>query len=177
MAMVWVDRVTGFNSPLTLADHYRGIEEESLVEMVPEAIREHFATAQNLVLYSWFVYRFIPVAQLHLYSCLEFALRDRLGLDNEEKPPTLDRLLKTAHKRGLFDGVTFRDRHRTAHPRLRPGSPAMTDGEWFMWLMADYIKYFRNNLAHGAITLMPDGGRALRVVSDAVNHLYRPATA
>lgn len=53
----------------------------------------------------------------------------------------------------------------------------MTDGEWFMWLMADYIKYFRNNLAHGAITLMPDGGRALRVVSDAVNHLYRPATA
>jgi hypothetical protein len=174
MEAVWVNHKTGERTPFTLADHHAGVAAETLHNAVPGHIREHFATAQNLLLYSWFVYRFISVAQLHLYSCLEFAIRDKLGLDDEEKPPALRRLFALAKERELFRGATFRDRHLATHPRLKSGEPTMDDGDWFLWLIADYIAYFRNTLAHGSITLMPDGGRALRLVADAVNHLYQP---
>jgi hypothetical protein len=162
---------TGKDAGVTVAHHHEWLARENLGEGVPEYIRDHFATAKNLLLYSWFVYRFIPVAQLHLYSCLEFAFRDRLGLNNE-KPPALRRLILLAQSAGLLDGVTIRERRAPHFHKLRDDDPAATDAVWFFNHMASYIGYFRNNLAHGAITLMPDGGRSLRVVRDVVSHLY-----
>ena len=159
-----------------LADVHRSLEADVLTAAgVPERLRDHYETCRNLILYSWFVYRFVPVAQLHLYSCLEFALRVRLGRDDDEKPPTFEPLLSLAKQQGVFDGVYFRTRHEESWPPIRKGNPEDSDAEWFFDVMAKYLRYFRNNLAHGSITLMPDGGIALRVVCDAVNHLFRAA--
>jgi len=47
-----------------------------LNDTVPEKIREHFETTKNLLLYSWFVYRFIPVAEFHAATTLEYALKE-----------------------------------------------------------------------------------------------------
>ena len=167
-----VNNVTGERTPITVAHHHSGLVGEDLGQSVPAHIRDHFVTAKNLLLYSWFVYRFIPVAQLHLYSCLEFALRDRLQLDHLERPPSLDRLFALARSEGVLEGVTIRERHVQKLPKLRDDDPDGTDAVWFFNHMAPYIRYFRNNLAHGTITLMPDGGQSLRVVRDVVEHLY-----
>ena len=63
--------------PITMAERHAEIAAISLTAYAPEFIREHFETAKNLLLYAWFVYRFIPVAELHAYSTVEMALKER----------------------------------------------------------------------------------------------------
>jgi hypothetical protein len=41
----------------TLADFHRSAESIQLHPGVPEPIRNHFETARNLIIYSWFYYR------------------------------------------------------------------------------------------------------------------------
>lgn len=48
---------------------------------VPLHVRQLFETAKNLSLYSWFVYRFHPIAQLIGHSSLEQALKERVARD------------------------------------------------------------------------------------------------
>lgn len=69
------NRVTGARRDRTLRDHYSGIESISLMQSVPESVRQQFDAARNLLLYSWFVYSFIPIAQLHAFSSVEYAIR------------------------------------------------------------------------------------------------------
>jgi hypothetical protein len=96
---------------------------------VPAPIREHFNTGKNLLLYAWFVYRFIPVAELHAYSTVEMALRERAKL--EGRPERLDRkgravpwkfseLLQMAVKERWIvdDGFTVVRRRREANAEL-----------------------------------------------------------
>jgi hypothetical protein len=54
---------------------YARLAEIKLNEAAPQDVRQLFETAKNLSLYSWFVYRFHPVASFIAYSCLEAALR------------------------------------------------------------------------------------------------------
>jgi len=63
--------------PITLEDQHGRVVELTLHDGVSEGIRIQFETTKNLYLYSWFVYRFYPVAQHHAYTCLELALRER----------------------------------------------------------------------------------------------------
>jgi len=65
--------------PKMLDDHYESVAEITLHDGVPEQIRVQFETCRNLYLYSWFVYRFHPVAKTSAYACLELALRTRFG--------------------------------------------------------------------------------------------------
>lgn len=67
------------NQPLTIEYQHEAIVEIVLHQNVPEDIRIQFETTKNLYLYAWFVFRFYPVAELHAYTCLEFALRARFG--------------------------------------------------------------------------------------------------
>lgn len=62
----------------TVADQYESIRGSEFNAAVPHSIRVHFETAKNLYLYSWFVYRFYPVAEQQALTSLEFALRERL---------------------------------------------------------------------------------------------------
>ena len=67
-AIVVLDLDTREIRDRTLNDHYSSIDKISLDSTVPEEIRKQFDVARNLLLYSWFVYRFIPVAELHGYA-------------------------------------------------------------------------------------------------------------
>jgi len=49
-----------------------------LTKHVSPEIGSHFATAQILSVYDWFVFRFHAVAELHALSSVAFALRERL---------------------------------------------------------------------------------------------------
>lgn len=48
-----------------------------LQSCVPLHVRQLFETAKNLSLYSWFAFRFHPVAKLMGYASLERALKER----------------------------------------------------------------------------------------------------
>ncbi len=74
-----------------------------LTQHVPAAIREQFDVARNAFVYSWFVYEFATLAEQQCYAILEMALRHRLdptALPNTSRSLGLDKLIKTAVKRG-----------------------------------------------------------------------------
>lgn len=73
-----VNRLTGEAKPLSLRDKYQAVEMIALAQYVPDEIREHFDTARNLLVYSWFVYRFNQVAELHAFASLEFRTKDEV---------------------------------------------------------------------------------------------------
>ncbi|MEX2163173.1 MAG: hypothetical protein WD823_02865 [Sulfuricaulis sp.] len=107
--------------PITIEDQYRSVVRLILHDGVPEGIRIQFETTKNLYLYSWFVYRFYPVAQHHAYTCLELALRERFeaemllaGEQKREHGPGLRRLLTYAIAKGFLKNENFEVwRHRT----------------------------------------------------------------
>lgn len=100
--------------PLTIAYQYENVMVVKLHDGVPEGIRIQFETTKNLYLYSWFVYRFYPVAKHHAYACLELALRERFeaemiaaGEKKREFGPGLKRLLEYAASSGSLKDENF----------------------------------------------------------------------
>jgi len=81
LAYTFIDPVSGQMRPRVLADHYTLIAGFTLVGTAPDKVRVHFETARNLLLYAWFAYRFIPVAEMHAFSTVEMALRLKLGYE------------------------------------------------------------------------------------------------
>jgi hypothetical protein len=127
-----------------------------------------FLTARHLALYAWYVYRFNTVAQLQAYASLEYALRERLGHADDDRPPGLRVLLTEAIDIGLLDERRIRD---------WPGhagaiAPGYVSGDWLRRL-PEPVAMLRNDLARGSFTLNPDGGLTLRIVADIINQLYR----
>ena len=106
-AFVVMHTITGVIRPRTLEDHYAAIQKFSLSEFVPKDIKTHFETARNLLLYSWFVFRFNSVAEMQAYVSVEFALRERIG-NAAGKNPGMKRLLDYAIKSGLIKVKAFR---------------------------------------------------------------------
>lgn len=111
---------TGFR-PKTIADQHKAVADLTLHDGIPEGVRIQFETTKNLYLYSWFVYRFYPVAQHHAYTCLELALREcfeeellAAGEPKREHGPGLKRLLTYAVEKGFLKNENFEVwRHRT----------------------------------------------------------------
>lgn len=107
--------------PKRLEDQHRAVAGLVLHDRVPEGIRVQFETTKNLYLYSWFVYRFYPVAQHHAYTCLELALRECFeaamlvaGEPKREHGPGLKQLLTYAIEKGFLKNENFEVwRHRT----------------------------------------------------------------
>ncbi|MCL1142689.1 hypothetical protein [Shewanella gaetbuli] len=64
---------------------YDDIARFTLNKNVPEHIVIQYDTARNLYLYSFHVYRFYNVAQQHLFSALELAIKDGIGEDKLKK--------------------------------------------------------------------------------------------
>lgn len=157
--------------PGSLEGFHRVMAEIRLNEAVPQDIRNHFVTARHLVVYSWFVYPFVMLAQSHAYGTLEYALRVRLGRADDERPPTLRPLWDMAVKRGLLRDEGFRDwpgRHLAA-----PGAKPST--EWVRRI-SESLAGLRNDLAHGSFSLYPEHWRLLPMVADAINQLYPEAS-
>lgn len=168
--------------PIALAERYAAIAAISLKPCVPEYIREHFETAKNLLLYAWFVYRFIPVAELHAYSTVEMALKER-ATQASLQTRTLAPLLKIAIKRGWIVDEDFSNvrREREAMERewewrrqfgLAP-TPEESDAQRYCKMLLDSMPHLRNDLAHGSKTLHPGGVGTLAICADLINQLFK----
>jgi hypothetical protein len=165
--LVGIDRDTGEQRAITLEDMHRNAARIQLNKTVPQDIRDHFTTALNLGVYSWFVYRFTMVSQQQAYATLEWALRERLGTSAKRRRATFAELLTEAVDTEVLRGRAFR------HWVVIGGDPN-DDEAADAWLreMIDVIRNFRNDLAHGSFTLAPMHWMILNIVADAVNQLY-----
>lgn len=165
--------------PFTLEDHHANLEQIILDPEVPEYVRQHMETAKNLILYSWYAYRFIPVAELHAYSAFEMALRLRLNADYDKA--SFRRLLTEAIDKGLLktqDFAMFADPdpfpivtgNGLIDANLPPDIHARPD---FMQVWLRAIVELRNLLAHGSPSIWPSGVMTLNVIATAINSLFR----
>lgn len=167
---------------LTIEDYYSLIECVGVGPNVPNDIQDHFETARNLFLYSWFVYRFTPVAESHAYASVEFAIRERASQAGLKAPRGLRPLLEFAiSQRWIVDGG-FR-RYKEANAELRESLaeqgrmlPEATDDQAYTRSLCETLSYFRNDLAHGSVNLAAPGAAltALRTCADIINQLFPP---
>lgn len=110
-----------------LEKHHGQFDALQLRSSVPQEIQIQFATAKNLCLYAWFVYRFYPVAEHQALTCLEYALRRRFSerLPKEywnkypNNEPTLHPLLRYAIDTGVIQNAGFRRWHERAGQQAR----------------------------------------------------------
>lgn len=188
--------------PITLADRYEDIQSFELNLAVPHSIRVHFETAKNLYLYSWFVYRFFPVAEQQALASLEFALRERLPpLEGTAKgKPQFEGLalrLRRARELGFItnEGLKVRERlaMRSARARyefetleemIRTGVTEMVLDDSDIepneqdfngdWIgrFVESLPKIRNEYAHGSHMLHPPVLGRFEIVCDLINQLY-----
>lgn len=164
----------------TLHHHYSAIAELTLRESVPMDVRVHFETSRNLLLYSWFVYRFIAVAELHAYASVEFASRTKYG----KKDESLKKLLQRAVADGLIRDEGFKVHQRAvrngeAYRALMAGipgyalpEPEQKDIQEYCKTLVDALPYLRNKLAHGSSMVHPGGYVTLEICADLINQLF-----
>lgn len=173
-AFVLRNRETGEIRRLTLRDRYSHIEAITLVSAVPEVIREHFDTARNLLLYSWFAYRFIPVAELHAFSSVEYALRIKSG----KSKWMLKKLLALAIKNKWIEDGGFRNykvvEEGTVDGESAATNPDASDAQKYCKILLDSFPDLRNELAHGSNMLHPGGLTTLVICADLINQLFEP---
>ena len=153
---------TGAVRQLTLDEHYVAVERLALSVPTTDQIETQYNTARNVLLYSWFVYRFTTVAELQAYATLEYALRWKLGCLDDERPPTLAPLLRRAAQRGLVvDGQLAH--LRGCVPPVYTGNgfvdanidPQVVAGKGHVALLCEVLPKLRNQLAHGSINTWP----------------------
>ena len=202
--LVRIDRRNGSCRVMELANQHEQVSTHVLHAGVPEEIVVQFETARNLYLYSWFVYRFYPVAEHQSLACLELALRDRLKDEIQTgqikgKRPTLRPLLKYAIDHGLVKNEGFatwrnrgviNSRHRVEMEKIREASEKnlteMTwdesdikitaeDLEWdYVKMLPEVLPMLRNEYAHGSTELHSLALRTIEIVCEIINQLYKP---
>ena len=125
--LVLQDKLSSHIRQVTLADQNELISTFTLNRNVPEEVTIHFETAKNLYLYSWFVFRFYPVAEQQALTTLEYALRlgcpdfvkqhsDNNRFNNE---PGLKTLIKHAAKSERIKNELFSSRFIWASQRAK----------------------------------------------------------
>lgn len=107
------NRVTGETRPQELKDHHESVSRFNLNEAVPEKVQSHFNTAKNVLLYTWFVYGFFPVAELYALNALELSLKERIGEDG------LEGLKKKLKKSGKRMGLQAYIEHAAANKWIK----------------------------------------------------------
>ncbi len=180
-----LDSATG-PRPMTIEDHWQDISTLALHDGVPRVIRVHFETARNLLLYSWFAYRFQQVAEMHAYASIEYALRRRAGFSIRART-SLKRLLVKAVREGWIRDEGFRHYRRIAERRaeferdeaalVEKGldSALASEAQSYARTISETLPFLRNKLAHGSGMLSPSGKRTLALCCDLITQLY-PAT-
>ncbi len=173
-AFVILNRETLQYRERTLKDHYSAIKEIELSTSVPEKIRKHFDTARNLLLYSWFVYRFIPVAEMHAFASVEYALKEKSG----KTDLMFKRLLRLAiEEKWIRDSGFKYFRLKGEQPeeqRSIAGDPDQRDVQGYCKVLLDSLPYLRNELAHGSSMLYPGGLTTIAICADLINQLFEP---
>lgn len=166
----WTDPVTGDLRPVKASDLHDAVSAFSLHGGVPGDIVQHFETVKNVYLYSWFIYRFQPVAELQSLACLEFALRTRL--ENEinsgiisAKRPGLQTLMKFAIENQMVKNEGFGRWIQAEDP------------DWdLLASLQKALPQIRNNYAHGSYSLMPTALGIIELVHEIINQLFAVPT-
>jgi hypothetical protein len=162
--IVWRDKVTGEFRPAMASDLHDAVSAFSLHSGVPEDILQHFETVKNLYLYSWFIYRFQPVAELESLACLEFALRERLAEEigtGKIKEKMLRGLLKYAFENRLIKNEGFARWVKANDP------------QWDLLTALEMaLPEIRNEYAHGSYSLTPTALGNIELVCEIINQLF-----
>ena len=187
---VYVDSETGKEQRRSLSDHYKEIAGLCLDETVLQEIVDHFDVARNLLLYSWYVYRFIPVAERHALASLEMALKLKYARfietnpdeRPEKKPRMLKKLLKFAFKQGwLRKTVEWDSAVKKEYAQINikmlsditgeAPSPNDNNKEASGKLLLKELLDFRNEYSHGSSMLVTHGFRIIDICRKMINEL------
>ena len=161
---------TGDTRPLVLKDFYETASDIKLHEGVPENIRTHFATALNLLIYSWFYYPFNVTAQFMAFVTLELALREKLKAN---KKASFKSLIQMAVEKGFVKDEGFSHIQSKGNEPLRPGEDEMQEPvKSYCEGLVTSIPYLRNQLSHGSSMLHLSGELSVKLCADFINQLY-----
>lgn len=165
-----VDPATGTSRPLTLSDLHTIAASITLHDGVPEPIRNHFATATNLLVYAWFYYPFNVTARFLSMVSIEAALRERFT----DSSTPLKYLVQRAVNEGLIKDEGF-SHSESLHAMSASetsenarGSPAKR----YVDTLVEVLPRLRNDLAHGAHMIHPNSARSVQVAADFINQLF-----
>lgn len=165
---VWerINPDTGKWQSVQFEEVYRQAEQAKLGAHVPAEIREHFATALNLVAYSWYFYPFTTQAEFAAYTTVERALKLRFGYAWNSRP-SFRAMLTRAVDEGLLTEAGFP--HMASLPPVQP-----IDGQVVtrLDLMKRIILDARNTMAHGGSRLHPNGAHFVIMAAELINQLF-----
>jgi hypothetical protein len=184
-----VNHETGNSRPRDLSDIHARLVGLVLHDAVPIDVRIHFETAKNLLLYSWFCYRFLQVAELHALGTLEMAFRRLYEIDDHaDDAPGLAFLLRRALQEGRVrnEGVRHVERVMTTPQEpiqqarvdedgVHAGgvlAPEVPDMSGYAEMLAKELPRHRNTLAHGSGLLHWGAYLTLELCCDIVNQLF-----
>jgi hypothetical protein len=173
--MVFQNVKTGVTRNISIGDLHRSAAAAKLKDYVSPEIRSHFATAQNLSVFGWFVYRFHPVAELHALSSLEFALREKIK-PTSFKERRFKTMFKFAVENNWIEDKRFEyvpQRRRTAR-EYRINGTTKSLPSFSHWL-AEYLPDRRNDPAHGSNSIMGESWKILDICADLINQIFDPA--
>ena len=189
------NRETGETRRRHLADDHEELKRLVLYDAVPRAVRVHFETAKNLLLYAWFCWRFMQVAEVHVLGTVEMALRRRMGVpDDDDDAPGLAFMLKHAVGEGWIrdEGLRHVERLRTTPPETIRGNrvdrdgvhvadmiaPLAPDVSGYAQMLATELPKHRNTLAHGSEILDYRYSYViLELCCDIINQLFRATSS
>lgn len=149
----------GNQRPLDLKFCHEVVAGISLNSKVPLSVRDHFAQAQNLAVYSWFHYQFHVTAEFMSIVTIEFALREKL----QAKPSaTFKNLIKRAVRENLICDEGF---------SVAAGKP--NGGRRYVDTLIDVLPSLRNDYAHGTQMLHSGSFSSIRTAADFINQLFK----
>jgi hypothetical protein len=171
-AFAVIDSTSGQFRALTCRDVYQNTATIRLHEGVPDVIRSHFATAQNLLVFSWFFYPFNVTAEFLAHVTVELALKERF---KPERRQSFRDLVKLAVAQGLvkdegFSRVRERSEPDDSLDQVIGVVPQQVTG--YAEILIDTMPYLRNTLAHGSPMLHPNGASSVRLCAEFINQLF-----
>lgn len=167
------DEVTGACRHWGIEDVYHEAASIELSVNVPDKIKSHFATALNLLVYSWFYYPFNVTAQFMAYTTVELALKEKYGVKRYSKKSSFRTLLDRAVKDGLIKSKGFSHIQNKSSYVPYLGAELHSSGEQdYCDVLVEALPYLRNQLAHGSPMLHPNGGKSVRICSELINQLF-----
>ena len=167
-------------SSAEISDFHNLISEIRLTGHPPKAVARHFEVARNLFLYSWFVYDFSTPAEAQAYASVEFALKERHKVEEQNfgnRSPGLKRLFESAVNQGWVKDGGFPHLYEEQHPafsRLLKRKQFDPEGKAYCKILLNSMPFLRNSIAHGDPYLVGPGGAflPLEICAAIINQLF-----
>lgn len=141
--------------PFEIGDLYDLVAPLKLAETVPEELRGQFDLARCVFVYSWFAYEMATMAEQHVLTVVEAAIKHRAKIENSglKDHPGLRKAIKHAIEHGWLLEDEF---------RLNVKLTAL-----------DIMVMTRNDLMHGNPHLLPQGSlEMLRLAHKVISNLF-----